>query len=89
MDEPSKQKGETTTQSPKEGAPFAAPSISLPKGGGAIHGTDEEFAADPVTGIGSMTVPSATSPGRAGFGPPLSLSYSPSQKGFASIVLPL
>ncbi len=52
-----------------------APSISLPKGGGAIRGIDEKFAANPVTGTGSMTVPIATSPGRAGFGPQLSLSY--------------
>jgi len=35
----------------------------------------EKFAANPVTGTGSMTVPIATSPGRAGFGPQLSLSY--------------
>ncbi len=52
-----------------------APSISLPKGGGAIRGIGEKFAANPVTGTGSMSVPIATSPGRAGFGPQLSLSY--------------
>jgi len=49
--------------------------ISLPKGGGAIRGMGEKFAANPVTGTGSMTVPIATSPGRSGFGPQLSLSY--------------
>ena len=49
--------------------------ISLPKGGGAIRGMGEKFAANPVTGTGSMTVPIATSPGRCGFGPQLSLSY--------------
>src|SRR6266702_4340957 len=54
---------------------LAAPSISLPKGGGAIRGIGEKFAANPVTGTGSMTVPIATSPGRSGFGPQLSLSY--------------
>src|SRR6266704_2297895 len=52
-----------------------APSISLPKGGGAIRGIGEKFAANPVTGTGSMTVPLATSPDRSGFGPQLSLSY--------------
>ena len=52
-----------------------APSISLPKGGGAIRGMGEKFAANPVTGTGSMSVPLATSPGRSGFGPQLSLSY--------------
>src|SRR5215204_5792087 len=49
--------------------------ISLPKGGGAIRGIGEKFAANPVTGTSSMTVPIATSPGRSGFGPQLSLSY--------------
>src|SRR5438552_575365 len=55
--------------------PAAAPVIALPKGGGAIRGIGEKFAANPVTGTGTMTVPIATSPGRAGFGPQLSLSY--------------
>ncbi|HEU4855031.1 MAG TPA: SpvB/TcaC N-terminal domain-containing protein, partial [Nitrosospira sp.] len=54
---------------------LSAPQISLPKGGGAIRGMGEKFAANPVTGTGSMTVPIATSPGRNGFGPQLSLSY--------------
>src|SRR5262249_16192798 len=52
-----------------------APSISLPKGGGAIRGIGEKFSANPVTGTGSMTVPIAVSPGRSGFGPQLALSY--------------
>jgi hypothetical protein len=42
----------------------AAPTISLPKGGGAIRDIDEKFAANPVTGTGSMSVPIATTPGR-------------------------
>lgn len=54
---------------------IAAPPISLPKGGGAIRGIGEKFAANPVTGTGSMTVPLATSPSRSGFGPQLALSY--------------
>lgn len=52
-----------------------APTISLPKGGGAIRGIGEKFTANPVTGTGSMTVPIVASPGRAGFGPQLFLSY--------------
>jgi RHS repeat-associated protein len=52
-----------------------APSISLPKGGGAIRGIGEKFAANPVTGTAGMSIPIATSPGRSGFGPQLSLSY--------------
>lgn len=51
------------------------PAVSLPKGGGAIKGMGEKFAANPVTGTGSMSVPIATSPSRSGFGPQLSLSY--------------
>src|SRR6201982_1958324 len=59
------------------GHPFftTPPARSLPKGGGAIRGIGEKFAANPVTGTGSMSVPIATSPGRSGFGPQLSLSY--------------
>lgn len=52
-----------------------APTLSLPKGGGSIHGIGEKFSANPVTGTGSMSVPISTSPGRTGFGPQLSLSY--------------
>src|SRR6516164_7881453 len=65
---------ETADRGTRQEAP-AAPTISLPKGGGAIRGIGEKFAANPVTGTGSMTVPIATSPGRSGFGPQLSLSY--------------
>src|SRR5512143_2263136 len=52
-----------------------SPSISLPKGGGAIRGIGEKFTANPVTGTGATTVPISTSPGRSGFGPQMSLSY--------------
>jgi len=51
------------------------PSLSLPKGGGAIRSIGEKFAANPVTGTGSITIPITCSPGRSGFGPQLSLSY--------------
>ncbi len=54
---------------------FAPPAVGLPKGGGAIKGIGEKFAANPVTGTGSMSVPILTSPGRSGFGPQLSLAY--------------
>ncbi len=64
-----------TPASEKNSHLISAPSISLPKGGGAIKGIGEKFAANPVTGTGSMTIPIATSPGRSGFGPQLSLSY--------------
>ncbi|HEY8036146.1 MAG TPA: SpvB/TcaC N-terminal domain-containing protein [Methylobacter sp.] len=59
-----------------EGAPFSAPQINLPKGGGAIRGVGEKFAANPVTGTGSLlSVPLPVSLGRSGFGPQLSVTY--------------
>jgi len=64
-----------TDESASNRTTLTPPTISLPKGGGAIRGIGEKFAANPVTGTGSMTVPIATSPGRSGFGPQLSLSY--------------
>ncbi len=54
---------------------LAVPQVTLPKGGGAIRGIGEKFAANPVTGTGSLTVSIATSAGRAGFGPHLELEY--------------
>ncbi|KAH0545319.1 hypothetical protein FGG08_000618 [Glutinoglossum americanum] len=56
------------------GTPFL-PSISLPKGGGAIRGIGEKFDTNPVTGTGSMHLPIATSPGRSGYNPHLSIAY--------------
>src|SRR5689334_15499713 len=52
-----------------------APTIQMPSGGGAIRSIGEKFATNPVTGTASMSVPIATSPGRSGFGPQLSLTY--------------
>jgi RHS repeat-associated protein len=52
-----------------------APALSLPKGGGAIRGLGEKFAANLITGTGTVSVPIATSEGRGGFGPNLSLAY--------------
>jgi RHS repeat-associated protein len=54
---------------------FSAPAVSLPKGGGAIKGIGEKFAANPVTGTGSLSIPLPLSPGRSGFTPALALSY--------------
>jgi len=66
---------ETARNRPDSAQKSLAPAISLPKGGGAIRGIGEKFAANPVSGTGSMSVPIACSPGRAGFGPQLSLNY--------------
>ncbi|MCU0643565.1 MAG: toxin, partial [bacterium] len=51
------------------------PSISLPKGGGAIRGIGEKFQMNPVTGTGALSVPIFTTPGRSDFYPKLSLNY--------------
>jgi hypothetical protein len=50
--------------------------ISVPQGGGALHGIGEKFAPDLFTGTGNFTVPIALPPGRNGFQPQLSLLYS-------------
>ncbi len=55
-------------------SPSAA--ISLPKGGGAIKGIGETFQPNLFTGTGNFSIPIATTPGRAGFGPQLTLQYS-------------
>jgi hypothetical protein len=78
MPENKAKKGNTQAADNSQGQqenPMAAPAIALPKGGGAIRGMGEKFAANPVTGTGSMSVPIAVSPGRSGFGPQLSLAY--------------
>jgi len=51
------------------------PSISLPKGGGALKGIDEKFSVNAVNGTSSFSVPLPFSPAR-GASPSLSLSYS-------------
>ncbi len=51
------------------------PSISLPKGGGAIKGIDEKFSVNAVNGTASFSVPLPFSPAR-GATPALSLSYN-------------
>src|SRR5215213_3664544 len=50
--------------------------ISLPKGGGALHGIGETFSPDLHTGTGNFTVPIALPSGRNGFQPQLNLVYS-------------
>ncbi len=52
------------------------PSISLPKGGGAIKGIDEKFRVNPSNGTASFSIPLPLSPNRSGFTPALSVSYN-------------
>ena len=51
------------------------PSISLPKGGGAIKGIDEKFSVNAVNGTASFSIPLPFSPAR-GASPSLSLTYN-------------
>ncbi|MEN6331332.1 MAG: SpvB/TcaC N-terminal domain-containing protein, partial [Smithella sp.] len=51
------------------------PSISLPKGGGAIKGIDEKFSVNAVNGTASFSIPLPFSPGR-GASLTLSLNYN-------------
>ncbi len=52
------------------------PSISLPKGGGAIKGIDEKFSVNAVNGTSTFQIPLPVSPARGGASPSLSLSYN-------------
>jgi hypothetical protein len=51
------------------------PSISLPKGGGAIKGIDEKFTVNAVNGTSSFSIPFPFSSAR-GVSPSLNLTYS-------------
>jgi RHS repeat-associated protein len=51
------------------------PSLSLPRGGGAIRGLGEKLQIGDATGTASLSIPVALSPARNGFGPSLSLAY--------------
>lgn len=66
-------KNESSQSSPQQesnGSAFAvtSPSIELPKDGSAIKGILEKFAANPVTGNGSVTILLLVSPGLPGLG---------------------
>src|SRR6266700_495964 len=57
-------------------SPFAAPQISLPKGGGAIRGLGEKFQTNPANGTATLTIPIPLSKSRSEFQPSLALSYN-------------
>jgi len=71
--------GSVTGMSAQPDTPGSAadllPSVTLPKGGGAIRGLEEKLSVDAATGTASMTVQLPLSPGRSGFTPPLRLGY--------------
>ncbi|MBK8252196.1 MAG: VCBS repeat-containing protein [Polyangiaceae bacterium] len=54
--------------------PVRPPSLSLPKGGGAIQPLGDTFKTNPATGTGSFAIP-IPAPSARGFGPSLALSY--------------
>src|ERR1044072_6862701 len=51
------------------------PSVSLPKGGGALKGIDEKFSVNAVNGTAGFSMPLPVSPAR-GVTPSLSLAYN-------------
>ncbi len=51
------------------------PSISLPKGGGAMKSIDEKFSVNSANGTAAYSIPLPFSPGRNGATPSLTLSY--------------
>lgn len=51
------------------------PAVTLPKGGGALRGIGEKLSINAPLGTASFSIPLATTPGRAGFGPHLTLAY--------------
>jgi hypothetical protein len=69
---------QSTGQQEKNGSniQISIPSISLPKGGGAIKGIDEKFQVNPSNGTASFSIPLPLSPNRNGFTPALSISYN-------------
>ncbi|HET8924383.1 MAG TPA: SpvB/TcaC N-terminal domain-containing protein [Candidatus Acidoferrum sp.] len=69
--------GNATNQSSEKPAngSLQVPSISLPKGGGAIRDIAEKFSVNPSNGSASMSVPLFTTPSRSNFYPQLSISY--------------
>lgn len=60
---------------PPSEASHRAPSISLPKGGGALKAIDEKFSVNPVNGTSSLSIPLPFSQSR-GSTPAMALQYS-------------
>ncbi len=65
-----------TQEQPTQSNAIEIPSISLPKGGGAIRSIDETFKVNASNGTGSCAVSLPITPSRNGFEPELRLVYS-------------
>ncbi|HEX5151230.1 MAG TPA: SpvB/TcaC N-terminal domain-containing protein [Parafilimonas sp.] len=63
-------------ENPTKSNAIEIPSITLPKGGGALKGIDEKFQVNAANGTAAYSIPLPISPGRNGFTPALSLSYN-------------
>src|SRR2546427_12108609 len=69
------EKGTSWTAAGTGQGQVSTPTISLPKGSGAIRGIGEKFSGNPATGTVSLSVPICTSLGRSDLYPKLSLGY--------------
>lgn len=74
MTETERDHGQAGNKKLKQPDSHRAPTISLPKGGGALRAIDEKFSVNPVNGTASLSVPLPFSHARAG-GPALALQY--------------
>ncbi len=54
----------------------SAPSVTLPKGGGALRNIDEKFQVNAANGTSSFSLPLPFSKARNGFTPAISLNYN-------------
>jgi hypothetical protein len=52
-----------------------APTISLPKGGGALKSIDETYTVNPASGTAAISLPLPLTPARGGTVPPVRLRY--------------
>ena len=68
-------KSKFNTQDDEQSFIIQAPSLALPKGGGAIRGLGEKVNANPFTGTANIFIPIYITPGRQGFQPDLAISY--------------
>lgn len=53
-----------------------APSLSLPKGGGALRGIDEKFRVNAANGTSAFSIPLPFTAGRGGLTPSVGMSYN-------------
>jgi len=63
-------------ENPSKSNAITIPSITLPKGGGALKGIDEKFQVNASNGTGSMSIPIPVSKSRNDFNPSLNLQYN-------------